>query len=124
MTNDPKETFQQVAEFNRLIGDYNVRLGQTIAAGVSPMIKEQADLLVSTIESAVAHGEKLTQVKSPQEALQVQTALSTELGEKFQTTARKILETQQQTSGDLQSLLQEGMSTFTSETLSRLFKRA
>lgn len=88
------------------------------------MIKEQADLLVSTINSAVEHGEKLTQVQSPQEALQVQTALTTELGEKFQSTARKLLQTQQQTGGDLQALLQEGMNTFTSETLSKMFKRA
>ena len=124
MPTDPKDSFQQIIEFNKVIGDYNVRLGQTIAAGVSPMIKEQADLLVSTINSAVEHGEKLTQVHSPQEALQVQTALTTELGEKFQSTARKLLQTQQQTGGDLQALLQEGMNTFTSETLSKMFKRA
>ena len=123
MTNDPKDVFKQVVEFNKLIGDYNVRLGQTIAAGVAPMIKDQADLLVSSIESAVAHGEKLTQVKSPQEAIQVQNALTQELGEKFQSTARKILETQRQTGGDLQALLQEGINTFTSESLNKMFKR-
>ncbi|MDH3688370.1 MAG: phasin family protein [Gammaproteobacteria bacterium] len=123
MSNDPTKPFEQIGELNKRLSEYTVRVNKVIAGGVAPAIKAQADSAVAALESAVAHGEKLTQVKLPQEAVEEQTALAQDLGENFQSTARKLLEIQQDTGAELKAVLEEGVKTFTPEALSQLFKK-
>jgi len=115
VSNDPTDTLEQVAEFNKRLGEYTLRFNQAITAGIAPAIKTQAD-------SAITHGDKLAQVKSPQEALEEQAAITKDLNENFQSTASKLLQSQQETGDKLKTLLEEGVKAFTPEALRELFK--
>jgi len=122
MSNDPTKIFEQVVDFNRRLTEYTLRFNQATTAGIAPAIKTQTDSALAALESAITHGDKLAQVKSPQEALDEQTALVKDLGENFQSTVSKLLQSQQETGDELKTLLEEGVKAFTPEALSQLLK--
>lgn len=110
---------EQFKDYVNKMADYQARLNRAVAGGIAPAIQEQANLATSALETAVKCSEEVLRAQSPQEAVDAQTAAAKALGENFQSAARKILEAQQAAGSELQSLMQEGMQSFTPASLKK-----
>jgi phasin family protein len=122
MTKKPDSPIEQLTDLNARVKDYTLRFNKIMASGIAPAIREQAELAASTLESAMTHAERLPELKSPEELTTAQSELAKELGEKFQSTARKLLESQQETGAELKELLEEGIDTFTPQAVKQALK--
>jgi len=122
MTTDFLKNIEQFKELQKNVASYAARLNAVVGNGLSPVIKEQADLAVSSLDTATRYSEQLTQVESPQELMEAQQALAKELGENFQTSAQNLLGLQAEMGEEFKSLLQEGMEAFTPEHLREFLK--
>ncbi len=123
MSFDPTQINDQVAHLNKQLADYTGRFNTVVNKGLEPAIKAQADLASLVLESAIAHGEKLTQATSAQQVLDEQSALMKDLTEDFQDTAKVLLLGQQVAGAEMKTLLEEGVEMFTPDAVEQLFKQ-
>jgi len=122
MSFDTTQINDHVEHLNKLLVDYSGRFNTVVSNGLEPAIKAQADLTSRVLESAIAHGEKLTLATSTQQVLDEQSALIKDLTEDFQATAKVLLLGQQTTGADMKSLLEEGVEMFTQDAVRQMLK--
>ena len=123
MSNEYLDQIEQIKNFNQQLTEYAVKVNKTVSAGISPIIEAQAKSAVKLLQSSVAHAEKLASAQSLEETLAEQKAITEELGTQFRSTAEELISIQQETSGELRALMEEGVEKFTPDALQNVFKQ-
>jgi Phasin protein. len=118
------KTYKQWVDLNKSATEYALRFNKVVSGSIERAALEQVEFAFAATEAAVTHAKRLTEVKMPQELLNIQSTLVSELGEKALTTARKLIEIQQETGAELNALWEKGASTFSLGMVTRLTPHA
>lgn len=104
-----KELLTQWNEISKSAMEPLLRLNQLSSKIAERVTKQQLAITKDFLETGVKQFQTAGNIKSVQDAVQAQSALATEYGDKFKSYAQQALEIVQETQAELSALMQETM---------------